>query len=67
MTVDNQLVTHEGLGLSVGRYVGLFYASYGVVGSQDMEWLQVALNVFISLFPRYELVAYVAKSKAMTC
>ena len=32
MTVEDQLVAHEGLGLAAGRYMGLFYTDYGVVG-----------------------------------
>ena len=38
-----------------------------MVGSRDTEWLQVTLNVLISLFRWYRLVVNVASSKAMTC
>ena len=45
--------------------IGLLYADDGVVGSQDPEWLQGALNGLIGLLRRYGLVENVAKSKAM--
>ena len=32
-----------------------------------MEWIQVALNMIISLFRRYGLVANVSKSNSITC
>ena len=38
-----------------------------LVESQDLEWLQVPLNMIISLFHQYGLVANVAKSKATAC
>ena len=50
VTVEDQLVTHEGLGPAVGRCLGLLYAYDGVVGSEDTEWLQGAPNVIINLF-----------------
>ena len=66
MTVEDQLVAQEGLGISVERYMVLFYADDGMVVSLDQEWLQGALNVLIILFWRYGLVANIAKSKAIT-
>ena len=65
--VEDQLLAQEGLGLAVGRGMGLFYKCDGVAGSWYQEWLQGALNVLICLFCRYRLVANIAKSKAMTC
>ena len=50
LVVEDQLVTQEGLGLLVGRCLGLFYVDYGMVVSQDPEWLQGSLNVLIVLF-----------------
>ena len=47
LTVEDQLVTQEGLVVVVGMCLGLFYADYGVVGSQDQECLQGTLNTFI--------------------
>ena len=66
MTVEEKLVTNKGLGITVGRCLGLFYAANGMVGSWYPEWLKVALNVLIGLFCRYRLAENVAKSKAMT-
>ena len=65
--VEDQLVAQEGLGLAVGRCLGLFYADSSVVGSRDKEWLQGALNGFIGLFFPYGLAVNVANPKAMTC
>ena len=65
LTVEDQLVDQEGLGLSVGSCLGFLYVNNGVVGSRDPQWLQVALNVLVGLFRRYGLVANVANSKAM--
>ena len=36
MTVEDQLVAYNGMGLAVGRCMGLLYADDGVVGSQDL-------------------------------
>ena len=66
MMVEDQLVSQEGMGLAVGRFLGLFYSKNGMVGSWDLEWFQGSLNVIIRLFHRYGLVVNVANSKAMT-
>ena len=47
--------------------MGVFYAYDGLLGYQDLEWLQGALNVLISLFRRYGLLANFEKSNATTC
>ena len=65
--LEESLVALEGLGLAVGRCIWLLYTNNRVVGSQDPEWLQGALNVLIGLFCRYGLVTNVAKSKARKC
>ena len=61
------MVAQEGLGLALGRCLGLFYADGVMVESRDTEWLQGALNVIIDLLRRYLLVVNVAKSKVMIC
>ena len=61
LMVQDELVENEGLGLAVGRCLGMFYAGNGMVVSRDTKWLQGAL------FRRYRLVANIAKSKAMVC
>ena len=43
------------------------YANDGVVVSWDLEWIQGALNVLVSLFRRYGLVSNAVNSKAMIC
>ena len=54
--VEDELVAYDVLGLVIGRCLGLFYANHGMVGSRDMKWFHVALNVLIGLFRRYGLV-----------
>ena len=66
MTVEDQRVAHDGLGETVGRCLGVFYANYGMVGSHDSDWLQHVMNILIGLFKRYGLMANVAKSLTMT-
>ena len=60
------MVAHDGLGLAVGRCLGLFNAIGSMVGLQDPEWIQGTLNVLIGFFRRYGLVANVTKSNAIT-
>ena len=65
--VEEKLFAHEGLGLTVGQCLGLFYTNNSMVGSRYPEWLQGALNVLIILLKRYGLVTNVDKYKAMMC
>ena len=67
MTVEDQRVVHDGLGDTIGRFLGVFYAKNAMVGSRDSDWLQHATNVLVGLFRRYSLGANVAKSRTMTC
>ena len=67
MTVEDQLVYHDRLGLAAGRCLGLFYADNDRVILRDTEWIQGALNSHIGLFCRSVLLANVVKSKSMTC
>ena len=55
LTVEDQLVTQEGLGLAVGRCMGFLYTGDVVLGMQDLGWLQGALNVLIGLLCQYRL------------
>ena len=47
--------------------MGFFYADNVMLGSCNLDWLQHAMNVLVSLFIRYGLAANVAKSHTMTC
>ena len=67
MTVEDELVAHDGLGLMMGQCIGMFYANDGLVWSREQKWLRGYLNMPIGLFRRYGLVANIAKSKSMTC
>ena len=42
------------------------YADGGLLGSQDLEWLQEDINVLIGIFCRVVLMANIAKSNTMT-
>ena len=37
MTVDDQMVAQEGLGINVGRYLGFFYSDNSMIGARDSE------------------------------
>ena len=49
-TVEDQRVTHDGLGETVRRCLKVLYADDSIVGSQDADWLQHAMNVLVILF-----------------
>ena len=66
MTIKYQTVSQYSVGLNVGRCLVLFYADDVMVGAQDSEWLQNALNFIIGLFWRYRLFANVTKSQTIT-
>ena len=67
MIVKDQAVAQEGLGLNVGRFLRVLYADEGMIGAQDSEYIQNALNVLIGLFWRYGIVANIAKYRTITC
>ena len=67
MKVEYDAVIHDWLVNAVGGGMGVFCVEVGFIGSQDLGWLQEALNILISLFRRIGLMANVAKSKMMTC
>ena len=46
--------------------IGVFYADDVIMGSQDPEWIQGAIDVLIGLFYRVGLMANVAKYNTMT-
>ena len=39
MTVEERMVSHDGMGESVVWCLGIFYANYGMVSSIEEEWL----------------------------
>ena len=67
LTVKDELVAQEGLGLVVGRCLGIFYIDEGIMSLRDPEWIQCTLNILISLFHLYRLVLNVTKTKSITC
>ena len=66
-TVEDQRVSHDGLGYTLGRCLGFFNATNRIVGSRNSDWLQHAMNILVVLFIRYGLVANIAESRTMTC
>ena len=66
MTVEDKRVAHDGLGETVGWFLGVFYSGDGMVVSRNPDWLQYATNILVGLFRRYGLAANVAKSCTMT-
>ena len=61
ITAKDQVVAHEGLVLNVCIFLGVFYTEDRMIGSQDSEWLQNALNVPIGLIWRYGLITNITK------
>ena len=61
MKMEDDVVTHDGLGHAVGQNLELFYVENGLLGSRDPKWLQGYLNVLIGLFRQIGLTANVAK------
>ena len=67
LTVEDEYSIHDGLRLSVGRSMGMFYADDGFIRLQDLEWIQKFINFLIGLFCRVGMMANVQKSKTTTC
>ena len=40
MTVEGEIFSHDGLGLAVGQFMGMFYEDDSLVGLRDPKWLQ---------------------------
>ena len=45
MTVEDQMVEHDGMGEAVGSCLGVFYAEDSMFGSRDSDWLQHVMIV----------------------
>ena len=67
LTVEYKSATNDGLGIAVGRSMGVVYVDDGRLGSRYPEWLYGDINVLIRIFRRVGLMANVAKYKIMTC
>ena len=65
MTVEDQRVSQDRMGETVGRCLGVFCANNGMVISRSSDWIHHAMNVLVGLFKRYGLAANVAKSRTM--
>ena len=67
MTVEDQVVAQERLGLNMVRCLVVLYAYYGMIGAWYSEYLRNALNILLGLFWRYGIATHVKKSRKMTC
>ena len=67
LTEEVKYATNDGLGMAVGRSMGIFYADDSLIGSQDPEWLQGAINVLIGILHRVSLMPNIVNSNTMTC
>ena len=47
MTVEDQSVDHDGLGETIGWFLGGLYANDGMVRSQDADWLQHSMYFLV--------------------
>ena len=61
LTVEEISTTHDGLGMTVGMCMGVFYVDDRMIRSRDPEWLQGAINILIWLFRNVGLMSNVAK------
>ena len=66
MTLEDQGVTHNGMGEAARHCLGIFHIDDDIVGSRD-SWIQHLMNVLIVLFRHYGLTDNIAKSRTMTC
>ena len=67
LTMEDESATHEGLGMAVGRCMGVFYADDSMISSKVPECIQEEINVLTGLFRRGRIMSNVEKSKTMTC
>ena len=67
LTVEENSATHDGIGMVVGRCIGMFYADDSMIRSRDPEWLQGSINFLVLLLRRVDPMANVAKFNTMNC
>ena len=65
--MEDKAVIEDRLVHAVVHILGVFYADYWILGSQDKEWIQGSLNVLVGMFQGIGLVANIAKLKTMAC
>ena len=65
MTVDDQRVVHYGLGETARWCLGVFYANYRMMVSQDADRLQHVMSFLVGLFQRHGLTTKLAKPRTM--
>ena len=66
MTVEDQVVAQERLGLNVGRCLVVLYAYYSMIGAWYSEYLRNALNILLGLFWRYGRVVNISNLRTTT-
>ena len=67
LTVDEDSAAHEGLGMTLGWFMGVFYSDDGMIRSRDPEWFQGDINFLIRILRIVGLMANVIKSKTINC
>ena len=67
ITVDDDVVIHNGTGYAVGWIMVFFYAYNFHICFHDLEWIQGFPNIIIGQFRHIGLMANLAKSKTMMC
>ena len=50
LTMEDEYAIHDGIGMSVGRSMGVFYEDGGLIISRDLEWFQGASMYLFGLF-----------------
>ena len=53
--MEDKAVIEDRLVHAVVHILGVFYADYWILGSQDKEWIQGSLNVLVRLFWLYQV------------
>ena len=67
MAVEEQRVAHKKMVETVRRFLGVFYADYGIVFSRESECLQNLMNILVGLFFWYGLTANISKYCTLIC
>ena len=65
--MEDESIVHDGLEMTAGRSIGVFYAYDDPIGSCDSVWIQGSIIVLIGIFRRVSLMDNIEKSNTMNC
>jgi Reverse transcriptase (RNA-dependent DNA polymerase) len=65
LTIDNNRVTQQGIGVHVAKKLPLFYADDGLIGTISSQWLTNAFTVLVQLFRQTGLETNFTKTVLM--